>query len=179
MLRGLQRSTKGKQGGNWVFDSEQLKAGKFKADRIGSALRGENPTMITQMRSGFVFLMDLQFLPGGCVLTAYPQVKDLTTLPAEKRVEFLTDMHILGEAIETITAPVRMNYSILGNTDQYLHAHVYPRYAWEAPERLRQPAWLDPQDEYWRNPKWALSEEQVELANNIKQKLEALMQKYY
>ena len=162
-----------------MLERELLEEGKYKEDRIGSALRGENPTMITRMKSGFVFLMDLQFLPGWCVLTAYPQVKDLHVLPAEKRVGFLTDMHILGEAIEDVTEPVRMNYSILGNTDNYLHAHVYPRYAWETPERLHRPAWLYPNDEYWRNLKWAISEKQAELAQNIKQSLEALMGKYF
>lgn len=162
-----------------MIDIVKFRAGTFKADRIGSALRGENPTMLTRMRSGFVFMMDVQFLPGWCVLTAYPQVKDLTALPAEKRMEFLTDMHILGEAIETVTQPVRMNYSILGNTDQYLHAHVHPRYAWEAPDRLKTPAWFYSEEEYWRNPKWLLNEEHIELANNIAQKLEELKRAYY
>lgn len=162
-----------------MIDITKFREGSFKADRIGSALRGENPTTLVRMRSGFVFMMDVQFLPGWCVLTAYPQVKDLTALPAEKRGEFLTDMHILGEAIETVTNPVRMNYSILGNTDQYLHAHVYPRYAWEAPDRLKQPAWFYAQEEYWRNPKWLLNEEHIELASDIAEKLETLKLVYY
>jgi len=162
-----------------MIDIAKFREGTFKADRIGSALRGENPSMLTRMRSGFVFMMDVQFLPGWCVLTAYPQVKDLTALPAEKRVEFLTDMHILGEAIETITKPVRMNYSILGNTDQYLHAHVYPRYAWESPERLKMPAWFYSEEEYWKNPKWLLNEEHIELAGQIAQKLDELKPAYY
>ena len=162
-----------------MIDIAKFREGTFKADRIGSALRGENPTMLARMRSGFVFMMDVQFLPGWCVLTAYPQVKDLTALPAEKRGEFLTDMHILGEAIETVTQPVRMNYSILGNTDQYLHAHVYPRYAWEAPDRLKNPVWFYPQEEYWRDSKWLLNEGHIELADNIAQKLEKLKRAYY
>ena len=161
-----------------MLEKDLLETGAYKKDRIGSALRGENPTMVTRMSSGFVFLMDLQFLPGWCVLTAYPQVKDLHVLPAAKRVAFLTDMHLLGETIEAITQPVRMNYSILGNTDQYLHAHVYPRYAWESPERQRQPAWFYFQDDALKGSKWALNETHVELGEQIKQKLEALMQEY-
>ncbi len=162
-----------------MIDIAKFREGSFRNDRIGYALRGENPAMLTRMKSGFVFMMDLQFLPGWCILTAYPQAKDLTALSAEKRVEFLTDMHILGEAIETATRPVRMNYSILGNTDNYLHAHVHPRYAWESPERRRQPAYLYPQEEYWQNPKWRLSEEHVELATRIEQNLEELKHRYY
>ena len=162
-----------------MLEKDLLQSGEFKKDRIGSALRGENPTLLTRMRSGFVFLMDRQFLPGWSVLTAYPQVKDLNALAADKRSEFLNDMHILGEAIEYVTQPVRMNYSILGNTDPILHAHVYPRYSWEAPERLQLPAWLYPLDTHWDNAHWDLSEEHLDLANRLKQNVEGLMEQYY
>ena len=162
-----------------MLEKTLLEKGAYKEDRVGSALQGENPTMVTRMNSGFVFLADFQFLPGWCILMAYPQVKDLNSLPAGKRVEFLTDMHILGEAIENVTSPVRMNYSILGNTDPILHAHVYPRYDWEPPERLPLSAWLYSRKEYWENPEQALSEKHAELAQNIKTELEQLMKAYY
>ncbi len=157
-----------------MLEREQLESGAYREDRIGTALRGENPTLITRLRSGFVFLMDLQFLPGWCVLTAYPKVKDLNALPVAQRVEFLADMQLLGEAIEQVTAPVRMNYSILGNTDNYLHAHVYPRYAWEAPERLCKPAWFYFQEGVAQDPQWEVNEGHHELAESIKRALEAL-----
>jgi diadenosine tetraphosphate (Ap4A) HIT family hydrolase len=160
-----------------MLDIQKFREGKFKEDRIGYALRGENPTMISRMNSGFVFMMDIQFLPGWCVFTAYPQVYELNTLPFEKRNEYLADMQILGEAIAAVTNPVRMNYSILGNTDGYLHAHVHPRYAWEAPERLRKPAYLYP-DEFWRSPEYLLDESHIELAEQIKTKLEELKRQY-
>ena len=160
-----------------MLDIQQFREGRFKEDRIGYALRGENPTMISRMKSGFVFMMDIQFLPGWCVFTAYPQVYELNNLSFEKRNEYLADMQILGEAIAAVTYPVRMNYSILGNTDGYLHAHVHPRYEWEAPERLRKPAYLYP-DEFWRSPEYLLDESHIELAEQIKTKLEALRKQY-
>ena len=43
-----------------------------------------------------------------------------------------------------VCAPLRMNYEILGNFDHYLHAHIYPRYAWEPDERREHPIWLYP-----------------------------------
>jgi diadenosine tetraphosphate (Ap4A) HIT family hydrolase len=160
-----------------MLDIRKFREGKFKEDRIGYALRGENPTMISRMNSGFVFMMDIQFLPGWCVFTAYPQVYELNNLPFEKRNEYLADMQILGEAIAAVTRPVRMNYSILGNTDGYLHAHVHPRYEWEAPERLRKPAYLYP-EEFWHSPEYLLSESHIELAEQIKTKLEELRKQY-
>jgi diadenosine tetraphosphate (Ap4A) HIT family hydrolase len=161
-----------------MIDVAKFREGSFKADRIGYALRGENPTTITRLQSGFVFLMDVQFLPGWCVLTAYPQVSELTDLPFEGRNAFLADMQVLGEAIAAVTNPVRMNYSILGNTDNYLHAHVYPRYAWEEPERLRGPAWLYPEELTWRNPACWIDERHVELAERIADKLRELGERY-
>jgi diadenosine tetraphosphate (Ap4A) HIT family hydrolase len=160
-----------------MLDIQKFREGKFKEDRIGYALRGENPTMISRMSSGFVFLMDIQFLPGCCVLTAYPQVRELNALSFDERNEYLTDMQILGEAIAAVTNPVRMNYAIMGNTDHYLHAHVHPRYAWEDPDRLRKPAWLYP-DEFWRSPEYMLNESHVELAEKLKARLEELKTRY-
>lgn len=160
-----------------MLDIQKFREGSFKQDRIGYALRGENPTQIARMRSGFVFMMDVQFLPGWCVLTAYPQVSDLHSLPFAQRNDYLADVNILGEAIEAVTQPVRMNYSILGNTDNYLHAHVYPRYAWEQPDRLRGPAWFYVH-ECWSDPAYALNESHVELAERLAAKLEALKAQY-
>ena len=160
-----------------MLDIQKVREGKFKEDRIEYALRGENPTMISRLKSGFVFLMDIQFLPGWCVLTAYPQVPDLHHLSFDQRNEFLTDMQLLGEAIAAVTKPVRMNYSILGNTDNYLHAHVHPRYDWEKPERLRRPAWSYP-DEFWRSPEYRLNESHIELTGDLKMKLEEFRKRY-
>jgi diadenosine tetraphosphate (Ap4A) HIT family hydrolase len=49
---------------------------------------------------------------------------------------------LLGRAIEDVTDCARVNYGIYGNTDPYLHAHVFARYAWEEPERARVPVWM-------------------------------------
>jgi diadenosine tetraphosphate (Ap4A) HIT family hydrolase len=40
-----------------------------------------------------------------------------------------------------VTNCARVNYGIYGNTDPYLHAHVFARYAWEEPERAQVPVW--------------------------------------
>lgn len=97
---------------------------QWQSDRIGSAERGENPTVLCRMRSGFAVMGDTQFLPGYCVLLAAPQVTHLTDLSFTQRQTFLLDMSLLGEAIERMYQPRRINYEILGNTDAYVHAHV-------------------------------------------------------
>ncbi len=114
--------------------------GRWQQDRIGSALRGENPTVLTRMQSGFAVIGDSQFLPGYCLLLGVPKAHDLTDLPLPARLNFLRDMSLLGEAIALICQPQRINYEIFGNTDPFLHAHVLPRYSWEPAERLAGPA---------------------------------------
>lgn len=58
-------------------------------------------------------------------------------------------MDRLGEAVERACghadpAFLRVNLEILGNTDGFLHAHVWPRYAWEPADLVRLPVWLHP-----------------------------------
>ena len=51
--------------------------GDWKKDRIGSCERGENPTLMVKMKSGFAVMADNQFLPGYCIFLRYPQVASL------------------------------------------------------------------------------------------------------
>jgi diadenosine tetraphosphate (Ap4A) HIT family hydrolase len=60
-------------------------------------------------------------------------------------------MGLPGEAISRVCAPQRVNYSIYGNTDPYLHAHVVPRYDWEPPDRVLRPVWDYPMEQ-WSDP---------------------------
>jgi diadenosine tetraphosphate (Ap4A) HIT family hydrolase len=103
----------------------------WKSDRVGSAEAGINPMVIIKLGSGYAVMGDTQFLPGYCVLLASPQVGQLSGLDLEHRTAFLRDMSLLGEAVELACSQkglLRVNYEILGNTDTFLHAHVFPRY---------------------------------------------------
>ncbi|MER7861724.1 hypothetical protein ABTX61_21640 [Amycolatopsis japonica] len=122
----------------------------WKRDRIGSALRGGNPTVLRRLDAGFAVIGDTQFLPGYCVLlTDSPGVGRLSDLPRPRRLKFLSDMEMLGEAVENVCARRdpgfrRVNLEILGNTDPFLHAHVWPRYDWEPADVVGRPVWLYP-----------------------------------
>ncbi len=141
----------------------------WRADRIGSALRGENPTVLVRMPSGIAVIGDVQWLPGYCVLlTDDPRAERISDLAPAAQVEFLTSMARLGEAVERACAEHdpgfrRVNLEILGNTDPFLHAHVWPRYDWEP--RL-EAVWLYP-PERWSDPATALSARHDELRASI------------
>jgi diadenosine tetraphosphate (Ap4A) HIT family hydrolase len=114
--------------------------------RIEQARAGTNPTCICRVPSGWVVLADMQFLRGYTILLADPVVGSLNDLDREKRVEYLRDMAIIGDALLEVTGAFRINYAILGNSDPVLHAHIVPRYENE-PEVLRKGLpWSYPQE---------------------------------
>lgn len=98
--------------------------------------------VIAKMKSGYAVIGDTQFLPGYCVLLPNKEVFSLNDLTLEERSQFLTDMSLVGDAIIHVCHPLRVNYDILGNTDAFLHAHIFPRYGWEIEERRKKPVWL-------------------------------------
>lgn len=124
--------------------------GDWRTDRIGSALRGENPAVLRRLDAGFAVIGDVQFLPGYSVLLVDdPNVERLSDLPRARRMSFLSDMDQLGEAVERVSRRMdaafrRVNLEILGNTDGFLHAHIWPRFGWEPTDLVGKPVWLYP-----------------------------------
>jgi len=151
----------------------------WKNDRIASAVRGENPTVIAKMKSGFAVIGDTQFLPGYCVLLAYPKVSCLNDLSIIGRQTFLTDMTLIGDAITKICNPIRINYEILGNLDNFLHAHIFPRYEWEEESIRKGPVFKYP-SENWSLPEYQFCESKHgELKRILTWTLNGLMNKSF
>jgi len=148
----------------------------WRDDRIGTALRGDNPTVLARMPAGFAVIGDVQWLPGYCVLlTDDPAVTRLSDLPRPERMRYLDSMERLAEAVERScrgadAAFRRVNIEILGNTDPFLHAHIWPRYDWEPPELVSRPVWHYPPG-HWRDPRYALGPEHDHLRSAIAEHL--------
>ncbi|MFJ5115811.1 diadenosine tetraphosphate hydrolase [Streptomyces sp. NPDC088551] len=153
--------------------------GDWRTDRIGTALRGENPTVLRRLTSGFAVIGDVQFLPGYSVLLVdEPDVQRLSDLPRPKRMSFLSDMDQLGEAVERTCrwldpAFRRVNLEILGNTDPFLHAHVWPRFDWEPADVVSAPVWLYPR-ERWSDEQFRLGPQHDVLRDAISGELDQL-----
>ena len=120
---------------------------------IRLAKQGRNPLLVATLKGGYVVMGKTQFLPGYCLLLPQRPVKSLNSLTLPARSQFLTDMSIVGDALLHVTAAQRINYEILGNTSNYLHAHIFPRYANEPLVRLKLPVWLYSK-RHWLNPKY-------------------------
>ncbi|PWI45144.1 diadenosine tetraphosphate hydrolase [Streptomyces sp. ICBB 8177] len=151
----------------------------WRMDRIGTALRGENPTVLRRLMAGFAVIGDVQFLPGYSVLLVDdPGVQRLSDLPRAKRLSFLTDMDQLGEAVERACGRLdpafrRVNLEILGNSDPFLHAHVWPRYEWEPAAVVGAPVWLYPR-ERWTDERFRLGPQHDLLRDAISGELDQL-----
>ncbi|MCH9660559.1 MAG: hypothetical protein K0U54_06575 [Bacteroidetes bacterium] len=106
-------------------------------ERVDLARRKENNTVIGKMKSGWAVLGDDQRLKGYSLLLRDPIVDNLNAISIAERLQFLSDMTVLGDAIMEVLNPSIINYSILGNTDRALHAHIHPRYDNELPEKRK------------------------------------------
>ena len=107
--------------------------------------------VMARMPTGFAVIGDTQQLPGYCVLLYEDAMIDhLTDLPRPRRAEFLLDLALLGEAVETACRPNglrRINYEVLGNSMSVLHGHVHARYDWEPADKVGGPVWRYPNQE--------------------------------
>ena len=111
-------------------------------DWVEAARAGTNPRVVARVPSGWVVAGERQNLPGYCLLLPDPVVRDLNELDGEARRLFLLDMAKVGDAVMQAFQPLRLNYEILGNSEPALHAHIFPRYAWEPRVLRTKPVWF-------------------------------------
>jgi diadenosine tetraphosphate (Ap4A) HIT family hydrolase len=88
----------------------------------------------------------MQFLRGYCILLPDPVVASLNDLSVHQRFDYLSDMSLVGDALLEVTGAHRINYAIMGNSDQVLHAHIVPRYLSEPVEFHMNQPWSYPQE---------------------------------
>lgn len=109
------------------------------ANRVARILRGEDPQVISRMRSGWAILANQQpdAITGCCMLLPDPVVSSVNDLDAAARAAFMTDLVTLGDAVLAATGAERINYLILCNQVPELHGHTIPRFASEDPEKRK------------------------------------------
>ncbi|SER57766.1 Diadenosine tetraphosphate (Ap4A) hydrolase [Propionibacterium cyclohexanicum] len=133
---------------------------------------------MARMSTSFAVMGDTQFLPGySLALVDRAGVGVLSDLPRAERLRYVDDVERLADAVEHACrehdeAFRRVNIEILGNSDPFLHAHVWPRYDWEPAELVRKPVWLYPASR-WSDPRFAFSAVHLELRKQIARNLAA------
>jgi len=116
------------------------------AKQVSAARAGVEPALICRVPSGWVVLCTMQYLRGYCILLPDPVVPSLNDLVPQQRTSYLYDMSIVGDALLEVTGAHRINYAIMGNSDQVLHSHIVPRYLTEPDEFRMNTPWSYPQE---------------------------------
>jgi diadenosine tetraphosphate (Ap4A) HIT family hydrolase len=151
----------------------------WRSDRVGSALEGRNPTVLAELDAAYAVIGDVQWLPGySLALTKRRGVDRLSDLPRAERVRYLEDVDLVATAVENVCQRRdpgyrRVNVEILGNSDAFLHAHVWPRYDWEPTDVVRKPVWLYPPS-HWGDERHLLSEAHADLRTDLAAEVDRL-----
>ena len=133
----------------------------FICQRIDDIKNNKNPYFIKELKTGYVVLCDFQLFEGYTIFFFFFHVKELHDLENETRDLLLHEMAVVAEAVCNAFKPVKLNYELLGNTDNHVHWHLIPRYG------------IDPDP---KMPIWTLGKEVLaaETARPTKEKLEKL-----
>ncbi len=137
--------------------------------RIADIQSGNHPGFIAELPTGYAVLGDSQFFRGYTLFLCKTPSPDLEDLPRDFKLQFLSEMALVSEAVSNVLKPHKMNVESLGNMVPHLHFHLFPRFLEEA--EPTKPVWLcAPQGEAAQ--KYALdANRDGELIENLRREL--------
>jgi len=97
--------------------------------RIALIKTNKNPYFIKELETGYVVLGDYQLFRGYTLFIYKEHKSELHQLSTQKRQKFLAEMAVVAEAVYRAVKPHKMNYELLGNTEEHMHWHLFPRHA--------------------------------------------------
>jgi len=98
-------------------------------NRIQQIKEGKNRYFVKELPSGYVVIGDHQYYHGYTLLLSKIHKNELHKLGKKTRLQYLKDMGTISEAVYKAFKPKKLNYELLGNTDEHLHWHIFPRYS--------------------------------------------------
>ncbi len=108
-------------------------------DRINLIEKSENPYHVCELETGHVVIGDFQYFKGYTLFLCKQHVPELHMLEQDYKIQFLTEMSIVAEAVYDCFKPDKLNYELLGNSEPHLHWHLFPRYQ---SEPTKSPVWV-------------------------------------
>lgn len=100
----------------------------FVCDRIKLIKENKNPYLVKEMKTGYVVIGDYQFYKGYTLFICKEHKKELHELEPNFKKMFLEEMSQVAEAVYKAFKPKKLNYELLGNSDEHMHWHLFPRY---------------------------------------------------
>jgi diadenosine tetraphosphate (Ap4A) HIT family hydrolase len=98
-------------------------------------VRREPLDVVEKLEASWVTMQEAAPVRGYVCLVSRTHAVDLHDLSEEDSSAFMRDIRRVSWAIAVVTAAVKMNYEIHGNTIPHLHMHFFPRYRGDRFER--------------------------------------------
>ncbi len=111
------------------MSSESIKSDCLVCQRIQQIQNKTNIYFICELDASYVVLGDSQYFKGYTLLLSKTHTNELHKLDKKTRELFLKEMALVSEAVYNTFLPRKLNYELLGNTDEHMHWHLFPRYA--------------------------------------------------
>lgn len=89
---------------------------------------GEPHDAIAKMDSSWLTMPEAAPMVGYVCLVLRTHAVELHDLPELQAADFMRDARTVSRALSSVTAAVKLNYEIHGNTLPHLHMHFFPRY---------------------------------------------------
>ena len=83
---------------------------------------------VCRMRSGTLYLLKDQTLPGRCIFAFNRHIRRITELQDWEYRDFFDDIFQIAKALESLFLPDKINYLVLGDLSDHLHMHIVPKY---------------------------------------------------
>jgi len=96
-------------------------------NRIKQIKNNANKFFVKELKTGYVVIGDHQTYKGYTLFLCKLHKSELHQLTGQDRDIFLHEMAIVAEATNNAFKPDKMNYELLGNTDEHMHWHLFPR----------------------------------------------------
>ncbi len=101
----------------------------FVCQRIKLIKKGKNPEYVAELKTGYVILPGSEKYPGYTLFSCKKHVSELHFLSPNIRNKYLQEMAEVAQCVWCAFKPNKLNYELLGNTNEHLHWHIIPRYA--------------------------------------------------
>ena len=150
-------------------------------DRIEMIKKGTNPYFVKELETGYVVIGDNQYFKGYTLFLLKEHKTELFQLDPERKVKFLAEMSLVGEACTKAFAAEKMNYELLGMGDQHVHWHLFPRKFGDLGEygvKGNGPVWWIPREKMWSEDVMTKGAELEELKARLLKELNKLCAAY-
>lgn len=96
--------------------------------KIINQIKGKkDPYFVKELKTGYVVIGYNQFYYGYALFLSKVHARELHELEPAFKKKFLEEMSLVAEAVFKTFKPEKLNYELLGNTEEHMHWHIFPR----------------------------------------------------